>query len=381
MAGTYVYPAPWSPRPHTPVSVGSRAFTYDGNGNLTSDGVKTLTWSHDNRLVWAVIGSSNTFFYYGPDGARVKKISPLGTTSYFGPEAEEKGGVFTRYPHMDVMVQGTTISFLHRDHLATVKMVTNMAGAVTERTGYAAFGEPKPSTSLPKGFIGERPDVETGMLYLNARYYDPVLGRFISPDDWDPTLAGVGTNRYAYAGNDPVNKSDPNGHATGCGSGCQEQANRQRQEEARRNTVEKKAKELSQKVSFSDLQKGNLGALRGAAPEVAQRAVEIRLQSASGRADTADGVFGLLPTTAAAKPFLSLLKIGESSFVRLVQKNATEATAKLGPGRGAVYGTHVHSEFQVANKASGVKTEISHLNGKVVDYGTPGSVRLDAIRG
>ena len=36
--------------------------------------------------------------------------------------------------------------------------------------------------------------------------------RFISPDDMDPTLPGVGTNRYAYAGNDPVNKADPNGH-------------------------------------------------------------------------------------------------------------------------------------------------------------------------
>ena len=39
--------------------------------------------------------------------------------------------------------------------------------------------------------------------------------RFISPDDWDPTLPGVGTNRYAYSGNDPVNKSDPNGHQSG----------------------------------------------------------------------------------------------------------------------------------------------------------------------
>lgn len=36
--------------------------------------------------------------------------------------------------------------------------------------------------------------------------------RFISPDSWDPTMPGVGTNRYAYAGNDPVNKSDTNGH-------------------------------------------------------------------------------------------------------------------------------------------------------------------------
>ncbi|MER8409357.1 hypothetical protein NKH16_32760 [Mesorhizobium sp. M1307] len=44
---------------------------------------------------------------------------------------------------------------------------------------------------------------------------DPVLGRFISPDDWDPIKPGVGTNRYAYAQNDPVNKSDANGHAEG----------------------------------------------------------------------------------------------------------------------------------------------------------------------
>ncbi|TPK69289.1 hypothetical protein FJ546_01400 [Mesorhizobium sp. B2-4-19] len=36
--------------------------------------------------------------------------------------------------------------------------------------------------------------------------------RFISPDTMDPTLPGVGTNRYAYSQNDPINKSDPNGH-------------------------------------------------------------------------------------------------------------------------------------------------------------------------
>ena len=41
------------------------------------------------------------------------------------------------------------------------------------------------------------------------------MGRFISPDWWDPDLPGVGTNRYAYADNDPINKSDPNGHSHG----------------------------------------------------------------------------------------------------------------------------------------------------------------------
>jgi hypothetical protein len=47
---------------------------------------------------------------------------------------------------------------------------------------------------------------------LIVQFSSAANARFISPDDWDPTLPGVGTNRYAYSGNDPVNKSDPNGH-------------------------------------------------------------------------------------------------------------------------------------------------------------------------
>ena len=215
MAGAYVYPAGTAARPHTPVAIGTRAFTYDANGNRTGDGQKTLNWSHDNRLASVQTGGQTVTLLYGPDGTRVRKTSPLGVSRYFGAEAEEKNGVYTRYPHMDVMMQGTTVSFLHRDHLNSVKLVTGMAGTVTERTGYAAFGEPVPVSGLPRGFIGERPDVETGMLYLTGRYYDPITGLFPSPDDWDPTIAGVGTNRYAYAGNDPVNKSDPNGHVWG----------------------------------------------------------------------------------------------------------------------------------------------------------------------
>lgn len=92
--------------------------------------------------------------------------------------------------------------------------ITNASGAIVEQTGYAAYGERTNTTmQTQKGYIGERFDPETGLMYLNARYYDPAFGRFISPDDWDPTKEGVGTNRYAYAENDPINKSDPNGHA------------------------------------------------------------------------------------------------------------------------------------------------------------------------
>jgi RHS repeat-associated protein len=105
--------------------------------------------------------------------------------------------------------------FHHRDHLASIRLISNGSGGEVKRTVYRPFGEAAASSGLhaeSKGYIGERADAETGLIDLNARYYDPVTARFVSPDWWDPDKPGVGTNRYGYAGNDPVNKSDKNGH-------------------------------------------------------------------------------------------------------------------------------------------------------------------------
>jgi len=106
-----------------------------------------------------------------------------------------------------------------------------LAGSTGLRQRFAPYGERTPISastcgSESRGFIGERHDDDTGLIDLNARWYDPVLARFVNPDDWDPidadqALEGapigwlanpVGTNRYAYAANDPINKSDPSGH-------------------------------------------------------------------------------------------------------------------------------------------------------------------------
>ena len=185
---------------------------------MTGDGERTLEWDPANRLAAVTMpGGGTVSFATGPDGARVKKQSAAATTLYptADVEATTAGGVtaIARYPWMDIVVEGTAVRFLHRDHLASVRAVTDMAGALVEATGYAAFGERlNVGFQTPKGYIGERYDTETGLLYLNARYHDPVFGRFISPDDLDPVAEGVGTNRYAYAANDPVNASDPNGH-------------------------------------------------------------------------------------------------------------------------------------------------------------------------
>ncbi|MBS7707565.1 RHS repeat-associated core domain-containing protein [Chelatococcus asaccharovorans] len=168
-----------------------------------------------------------TAMTYGPDGSRLKKVANTGpnrtpqTTLYLGPEIERgPDGVWQKYPYPDVNKRGTAATFLHRDHLATVRSVTDAAGAEVLHRYYRPYGQIPITTSTfkeAKAFIGERQDTETGLLYLNARFYDPALGHFISPDWYLPTDPGVGTNRYAYAFNDPINKSDPNGHVDDAG--------------------------------------------------------------------------------------------------------------------------------------------------------------------
>jgi RHS repeat-associated protein len=138
--------------------------------------------------------------------------------------AANPAGLLSSYLHPDVKREGLATDFLLKDNLASNRLSLRMGGAMT-RMDYGPYGLPlasngatQPAIGQPatKGYINQRYDAETGLQYLHARYYDPLLGRFLSPDSWDPTIPGVGTNRYAYAGDDPINMSDPNGH---CGGG------------------------------------------------------------------------------------------------------------------------------------------------------------------
>ncbi len=131
------------------------------------------------------------------------------------------GQVLT-YPHPAVkLLNGTTpavATYMHRDGLSSVRAITDPAGVKIESALYKPFGEQSewllPGNAAPetKGWIGERFDADAGLQYLNARYYDPALGLFLQPDWFEVTKAGVGTNRFSYSFNDPVNKFDPGGN-------------------------------------------------------------------------------------------------------------------------------------------------------------------------
>jgi RHS repeat-associated protein len=247
--------------PHAVKRIGPDAatnFDYDANGNLKRDGASTaattrkLDWDGENRPLQVKQGTTaanttTTAYDYGSDGERVRKTVTVGAatpkkTTYVGGEYEiADDGTITMIPHPDVRLVknpsgNVSTCFVHRDHLASVALETRKdTGAVALRQRYAPYGDRQvtaPSgcgVNEERGFIGERHDAEAGLLYLHARFYDPKLGRFLSPDWWDPIDAAVaaeggaagvlsspvGANRYAYAANDPVNKSDPSGHQIG----------------------------------------------------------------------------------------------------------------------------------------------------------------------
>jgi RHS repeat-associated protein len=163
----------------------------------------------------------------------VSKATGGTTTYYLGGEADitfnsvTPSGLLSSQIHADVRREGTQTLYLIKDHLASNRLTIPQSAAALQSHAYGPYGNPRitNAATVPtgRGYINERFDAETGLQYLHARYYDPELGRFLSPDWWDPWKEGVDFNRYAYAGNNPINFSDPNGHCMApMGQSCNE---------------------------------------------------------------------------------------------------------------------------------------------------------------
>jgi RHS repeat-associated protein len=131
--------------------------------------------------------------------------------------------------HVENSDATTATRYFHTDHLGSIAVITNEAGAVVERLSYDAWGlrrhpdgTPDPSGSISsqssRGFTGHEHLAEVGLIHMNGRVYDPLLARFGTPDPMteDP-FSKQGWNRYAYVGNSPVNFTDPSGY---CFMGC-----------------------------------------------------------------------------------------------------------------------------------------------------------------
>jgi RHS repeat-associated protein len=137
---------------------------------------------------------------------------------------EVRDGQATRFVfHKDSRVGAagsTGTLFYHFDHLGSVILVTGSGGAMVQEVAYRAFGAVAFHTAsdAPRfAFLGNEEDQETGLVYCQSRYYDPRLGRFVSPDLLlllHPETAlesPCSLNLYLYAGNNPVKLVDKEG--------------------------------------------------------------------------------------------------------------------------------------------------------------------------
>lgn len=110
-----------------------------------------------------------------------------------------------------------SIIFHHHDHLSGTSVSTDRDGNVVEVVDYYPFGDVRideKATGYKNNykFTGKELDLRTNLYYYGARYYDPVTGRFISPDPWEGDLANPQTlNKYSYVTNNPLKYVDPTG--------------------------------------------------------------------------------------------------------------------------------------------------------------------------
>jgi RHS repeat-associated protein len=132
-----------------------------------------------------------------------------------------KNSVVTKYyfagaTRIAVRTDGT-LSYLLADHLDSSSLTTDANGVQTASALYKAFGETRytlGALNTDYKFTGQREEASLGIYFFNARWFDPSLGRFTSPDTIVPT-GTQGTqawDRYAFVNNNPVRYTDPTGH-------------------------------------------------------------------------------------------------------------------------------------------------------------------------
>ena len=204
------------------------SITYDNCGNpLTYYDGSSFTWTQGRRLSGYTKGSTSIEFAYNMAGVRSSKtvgnttynyttLSGLVTRQTWGsssidflydennqPFAMKYNGTWYYYV---LNVQGDVVKLIKADGTVVASYTYDPWGKLLTSTGDLA-------NINPLRYRGYYYDTETGLYYLQSRYYDPEIGRFINADSYTTTdSTGIlSANMYAYCENDPVNRNDPTG--------------------------------------------------------------------------------------------------------------------------------------------------------------------------
>jgi RHS repeat-associated protein len=197
----------------------------DANGNLLSDGTRTFTWDAENRLVSVTAGTHASEFSYDGLSRRVRILEKDNgsTTSdkrflWCGrricEERDSSGATVTKR----FFSQGThetagggTSFFYARDHLGSIREMTDSAGVLRARYDYSPWGQ-RQKLSGDKdadfGYTGHYEHAASGLTLTLYRAYDRERGRWLSED---PIGLEGGINLYDYTDGNPIGRVDPDG--------------------------------------------------------------------------------------------------------------------------------------------------------------------------
>jgi len=157
-----------------------RSYAYDGDG-LRSD----LLWDTSTELP-LIVGDGAGLYITGPDGLPLTQLTFDGQQRYY-----------------------------HHDQLGSTRAITDVTGTVSARYNFDPYGNPTDSSGTTDnrfGYAGQYTDPVSGLIYMRARWYDPTTGQFLSRDPLEVVTGAP----YGYAGNDPVNQTDPTGLCPWC---------------------------------------------------------------------------------------------------------------------------------------------------------------------
>lgn len=214
---------------------------------ITKQCVPTLLTTHQfnsfNKVKELVKDSFQVAISYNPDRLRnLQKMYVHGNlvrtkvyvTGMFEKEIKKGDTIITHYIRAGGAVIATftthsvgakkSLQYLHRDHLGSTVMVTNDTGGIIAKYSFDAWGKRRnadwsailtDTTGLnaDRGFTGHEHYDLFDLVDMNGRIYDPVIGRFISPDPYIQDITNLQSlNRYSYVMNNPLSYTDPSGY-------------------------------------------------------------------------------------------------------------------------------------------------------------------------
>lgn len=214
-------------------------YSYNNKGQMIQRGSDSILYNDFGKPFYMQAGSAMTAISYGADQKRLARMDMNGAivknTLYVGSGYEKvtiDGTVEENYYVGDFAMLKVTDGvpewkFLHRDHIGSVVAITNETllsadndviyqafdpwGSILEDKWNGASKLDLETTE--RGFTNHEHMTEVGLIHMNGRVYDPLIGRFISPDPLIQAPTNTQSfNRYSYVFNNPLSFTDPTGY-------------------------------------------------------------------------------------------------------------------------------------------------------------------------